>query len=268
MIGRLSGPKPVRDTNRIENLHQRYQQQAGWTTSIRAHLLTSLHLPNNARVLEIGCGTGVVLKEIRHLLPENDYFGIDLLHQPLAYTQEIDHKTGYAQSDANLLPFSSHTFDLIFCHFFLLWAKPTLAILQEASRVLKPASPFIAFAEPDYGGRIDYPAELGAAADLQEQALRAQGAHTRMGRELGHWFAGAGFADFTVGVLGGEWRMEDLAMDAEADREWQTLDEDLRSLPQAQAHDLTAWRDMDKAARANQERILFVPTFYGIGWKK
>ena len=258
----------MRDHIDIEALHQRYQQQAGWTASIRAHLLKSCDLPSAARVLEIGCGTGVVLSEIRKFLPENHYFGIDLLHNAVAYAQEFDHRTGYAQSDANLLPLPSNTFDLVFCHFFLLWAKPTRSILEEARRVLKPASPFIAFAEPDYGGRIDYPAELSTAADLQEQALRAQGAHTRMGRELGHWFASAGFTDITIGVLGGEWRMNDLVMDAGAVQEWQTLQDDLRSLPQTQSHDLTAWQAVDRMARAKQERILFVPTFYGIGWKK
>ena len=257
----------MHDTFDIASLHQRYQQQAGWTASIRAHLLNSCHLPPAARVLEIGCGTGVILAEVCKLMPENHYFGIDLLHRAIDYAQEIDHETGYAQSDANLLPFASNTFDLVFCHFFLLWAKPTLAILQETRRVLKPASPFIAFAEPDYGGRIDYPAELSTVADLQEHALRAQGAHTRMGRELGHWFTGAGFTDITIGVLGGEWRMDDLVMDTEADREWQTLQDDLGSLPQAQAHDLETWQEMDRTARINQERILFVPTFYGIGWK-
>lgn len=268
MNGRISGPKPVRDTTSIESLHQRYQQQAGWTASIRAHLLNPFHLPQNARILEIGCGTGVVLTEVRQLLPDKYYFGIDLLHEPLSFAREIDQETAYAQSDANLLPFPAHTFDLVFCHFFLLWAKPTHVVMQEARRVLKPGGPFIAFAEPDYGGRIDYPVELSVAANLQEQALCAQDAHTRMGRELGHWFTGTGLTDITIGVLGGEWCMDNLAMDAEVDREWQTLQDDLRSLPPTPQHDINTWRDLDKAARANSERILFVPTFYGIGWKK
>jgi SAM-dependent methyltransferase len=258
----------VRDANSIEILHQRYRQQAGWTASIRAHLLKSCGLPPAARVLEIGCGSGVILAEIRRLMPDSHYFGIDLLHNAVAYAQEFDHRTGYAQSDANFLPFAANSFDLVFCHFFLLWATPTHAVVQEARRVLKPGSPFIAFAEPDYGGRIDYPTELNAVGELQEQALRAQGAHTRMGRELGHWFAGGGFTDITIGVLGGEWRMDNLVMDTEAGREWQTLDDDLHHLPQTQSRDLTAWQEMDRTARINQERILFVPTFYGIGWKK
>jgi SAM-dependent methyltransferase len=268
MIGVLSGQKPVRDVNDIEILHQRYRQQAGWTASIRAHLLKSSGLPSAARILEIGCGTGVVLSEIRRIMPENHYFGIDLLHQPLSYAQKIDQKTGYAQSDANLLPFASKTFNLVFCHFFLLWAKPTHNVLQEARRVLKPGSPFIAFAEPDYGGRVDYPTELSTVANLQEQALRKQGAHTRMGRELGHWLTGAGLTDITIGVLGGEWRMDDLAADTDTDREWQTFIDDLRSLSPAQSKDLNAWQVVDRTARINQERILFVPTFYAIGWKK
>jgi SAM-dependent methyltransferase len=252
----------------MEHLHQRYRQQAGWTASIRAHLLSSCHLPQKARVLEIGCGTGVVLAEVRKLMPKNHYFGIDLLHRAIDYAQEIDHETGYAQSDANFLPFAANSFDLVFCHFFLLWARPLHAIIQETRRVLKPGSSFIAFAEPDYGGRIDYPAELSTVADLQEHALRAQGAHTRVGRELGHWFACTGFTNITIGVLGGEWQMEDFVKDTDTDHEWQTLQNDLHFLQQAQAHDLNAWQEVDRTARINQERILFVPTFYGIGWKK
>ena len=59
-------------------------------------------------------------------------------------------------------------------------------------RVTHPGGFVLALAEPDYGGRIDYPTELSQIGDWQKNALKQQGANPLMGRELRSIFSHAG----------------------------------------------------------------------------
>ena len=43
--------------------HRRYQQQAGWSKTVRDHIFLNLNLPDPASILEVGCGTGAVLAD-------------------------------------------------------------------------------------------------------------------------------------------------------------------------------------------------------------
>jgi hypothetical protein len=116
-------------------------------------------------------------------------------------------------------------------------------------------------AEPDYGGRIDYPKELAEIGELQTKALANQGSDPYIGRKMRDIFTRAGLLDVLVGVMGGEWTGS--SSGEEVDSEWRTIDSDLQgtlsnlALTTLRQTDLDAWRD--------GSRILFVPTFYAYG---
>jgi hypothetical protein len=67
--------------------------------------------------------------------------------------------------------------------------------------------------------------------------------------------------DIEVGVLGGEWRGTSASPTLEL--EWETLRSDLRDL--ASEEQLASAQEADRLARLDGSRILFVPTFYGLG---
>jgi hypothetical protein len=129
------------------------------------------------------------------------------------------------------------------------------------ARVTRPGCAVLVLAEPDYGGRIDSPAELTILGKLQTEALRRQGADPETGRKLASLLRDAGLKDIEIGVLGGQWRGNTSVNNWQS--EWEILANDLQDLLSAQ--ELARLRVKDITARQSGERILFVPTFYAWG---
>jgi len=122
----------------------------------------------------------------------------------------------------------------------------------------------LCLAEPDYGGRIEYPESLSALGALQERSLRARGADPRLGRQLRRLLHEAGLTQVQVGVLGGEWAEEAAGQPpTENDLEWRTLADDLKDL--SSPSDLRRLESEFAHARRDGSHILFVPTFFGWG---
>lgn len=211
------------------------------------------------KVLEVGCGTGAVLTDLQ---TEAAIIALDIDTSRLAYSR--DHSEGqisFLGADGHLLPFASGGFDIAFCHFLLLWVSDPKTVLSEMARVTRPGGAVIAFAEPDYGGRIDYPEELAELGILQKQSLLSQGADPNMGRRLPSIFTDAGLKDLQSGVIQGNW--SDPPSDADLDMEWEVIRNDLSGeidenrMEQLYQIDVRSWR--------SGKRVLFVPTFYGYG---
>lgn len=241
--------------------HRRFSQQARWTEEIRRFVVQKAGLGQAHCVLEAGCGTGAILGSMQHLMPTARFIGIDLRVDYLQEGQQIAPQSHLSAADAAALPFPDGCFDAAICHYFLLWVKSPEAILAEMKRVARPGGIIVALAEPDYGGRIDYPAALAELGRMQAQALQIQGADPLMGRKLSSLFHQAGLTDIQTGVMGGQWN-ETPAFEA-WESEWAVLQADLgHTIP---AEKLNWLRSLDGASWQKGDRILFVPTFYAWG---
>lgn len=240
--------------------HQRYRQQAGWTEVVRQHLYQRAGIAQARRVLEVGCGTGAITADLHQYTPAS-VTGIDLNRDDLAYAKAVDSRSDYSAADALALPFPTGEFDAAVCHFFLLWVSRPEQALAEMARVTRYGGVVLALAEPDYGGRMDYPPELAVLGRKQAEALVRQGANTQLGRELAALLRGAGLREVEVGLLGGQWQAACLPQGWET--EWKVLENDLKvDVPPGELQRL---KDIDRRAWEKGERILFVPTFYGWG---
>jgi SAM-dependent methyltransferase len=244
----------------INEWHKRFMQQARWTEEIRRSCYTRLNFKSAARVLEIGCGSGVITTDLHRFSPGNIY-GVDIRLDFLGHACTIDPLTRFIQGNALSLPFNNHVMDATICHFILLWVKQPEQALAEMRRVTRHGGYVVALAEPDYGGRIDYPDQLSELGRLQGNALKAQGADINTGRKLAALFHHAGLKNVQAGLLGGTWKK---ALSIEAwQSEWTMLASDLAdNLPRTELDNL---RDLDAAAWRSGERILFVPTFFAWG---
>lgn len=244
----------------VEFWHRRYVQQAVWTRALRAHLYCQCSLPSGSRILDAGCGTGALFKDPAQTF-EARTFGVDIDFSSLVFAADTHTATVLACADVQRLPFAAHSFDLCYCHFLLLWLSDPLTGLKEMRRVTQPGGAVLVLAEPDYGGRIDYPPELEELGALQRDALRYQGADPCLGRRVHSLMKAAGFEGVETGLMGGSWN--DTSYISENDLEGEVLEQDLKdSVP---CDKILTLRQRDRQAWQNGERILFVPTFYSIG---
>ncbi|GAB4495851.1 MAG: hypothetical protein OHK0052_04440 [Anaerolineales bacterium] len=242
----------------LKHWHARYLQQAAWSKPLRDHLWSRLGLSAARNILEVGCGTGALLDDLRQR-GEARLWGADISSEALKFASPRLPTVRLAQADAVSLPFVSSTFDVTVCHFLLLWLPNPQAALRELLRVTQPGGWVLALAEPDYDGRIDAPGIMQHFGAYQNVALRQQGANTRIGRRLGGLFAESGLQVQETGLLGGQWQP---GIPDGWEVEWQVLENDLRDFHLV--YPLEEFRRRDREAWLRGERVLFVPTFYAV----
>jgi len=244
----------------VMDWHARYSQQARWTANVRNYLFARAGVGTAHKILEIGCGTGAVLSEFPSLTKAGA-FGLDIDLKAARQSQQNVQSAMLTCGDGIALPYSSQTFDIVLCHFLLLWAKSPVGILKEMKRVVQRGGAVIALAEPDYASRLDYPSTLEPLGRWQAESLRRRGADPEAGRKLPGWFTAAGITPIETGIIAGGWSAA--SSSDERTLEWAVIESDL--VGQIPAQDLQELKKLDEAAWANGERVLFVPTFYAWG---
>jgi ubiquinone/menaquinone biosynthesis C-methylase UbiE len=248
-------------TKPISELHSQYVFQSLWTEPTRNYLLNLAGAQSNSRILEVGCGTGVILEDVRRKYNLTS-FGIDLEFSCLLFAQNEQCSERLALADVQHMPFPNQSFDITFCHYFLLWVHDKNRTLQEMIRVTRLGGAVIAFAEPDHRARIDYPANLEEIGRLQNLSLINQGADIAAGRKLAQLFNANGLSNVLVGIYGNEFKVEN-ALEAH-NFEWNYLKDDLSIW--LDAEQISNLIELDRQARINYQRILYIPTFWAIGW--
>lgn len=237
--------------------HRRYLQQAKWTRDLRAYLFKKAGLDTASNVLEIGCGTGAILSELPNHISRH---GLDIDRAGLDQCRVHAPAASLVQGNALELPYSNQIFDIVYCHFLLLWVSDPRRALLEMKRVAKSGAHVIAFAEPDYAARVDEPRELVPLGQWQAEALKRQGADPGLGARLDELFFEAGIQLIETGTI------QNAGLDPSPEEweiEWAVIESDLAgSIP---SNDLHKMKMLDQQARARGERVLHVPTYFAWG---
>jgi ubiquinone/menaquinone biosynthesis C-methylase UbiE len=241
------------------NWHARYQQQARWTQNTRDYLFKRAGLDTAKQVLEVGCGTGALWEHLT--LPTGaSAHGLDLSLDSAKLARRNTPNLLTVNAAGEFLPYPDACFDLVFCHYLLLWVQKPALVLREMARVTRPGGMILALAEPDHAARIDAPPALQALGEWQTESICAQGANPQMGRQLAGAFAEAGIKLIENGVIGGGWNV---SSPAETEMEWAVLENDLAG--RIPAKDIQHMKNIDLQTRQDGSRVLFVPTFYAWG---
>jgi SAM-dependent methyltransferase len=244
--------------------HQRFLIQSEWTRETRQYLYHRTGMVNAQRILDVGCGTGVLIQELHQAL-EVPIIGLDINIDFIAVARKNSPSAKFVLGDGQAMPLEANTFDCCFCHFLLLWVEDPLGIIREMKRVTQPGGSILAIAEPDYGGRIDHPSMFSILGEWQTSALRHQGADPNMGRKLSGIFHQAGLGEIEVGVIGAQWVGQPSKQDLSS--EWEIIRSDLESLNISSEvmHTSEELREHELIALESGDRILYVPTFYACG---
>jgi len=120
--------------------------------AMRDDYLTDLAPAADARVLEIGCGTGAVTRDLAGRAPAGRAVGMD--PSPLFVEQAARRAEGIANlsfvcGDGRALPFGDAAFDAVVCHTSLCHIPEPERVLAEARRVLAPEGRLAVF-DGDY----------------------------------------------------------------------------------------------------------------------
>ena len=242
------------------NWHKRFLQQAGWTRNLRNYLLGKIELHENADILDVGCGTGALFVDFEHR--QDTYIGLDLDYNRLAYAQAHFVDTNLICAKGEKMPLRNRSFDLVFCHYLLLWIQHPAQLLKEMCRVSRKGGIVAAFSEPDYQARVDHPEVFQKLGQLQNHSLQEQGVNLSIGRQLNQLFHQAGLVDVHNGVLGGEWS-NDPQSKLSFEGEWEMLIHDLSAY--LTAAEINAYKDDAQEAWLTGNQTLFIPTFYAYG---
>jgi ubiquinone/menaquinone biosynthesis C-methylase UbiE len=238
------------------NEHARYLQQASWTRELRAYLFEKAGTENARRALEVGCGTGAILADVRS---PASLFGLDIDLKALAECKIRAPKAALTRGDAHTLPYPAETFDIVYCHFLLLWIAQPLKVVSELKRVARRGGSIIAFAEPDYANRVDKPETLAQIGRRQIESLKRRGADPTFGARLAETFHRAGIKLVETGPI----EKSGMNRPDEWEQEWAMIESDLaESVP---VEEIQKMKLMDGEAWARGERVLYVPTYFAFG---
>jgi len=236
------------------NWHSRYLQQAEWTRALRTYLFEQAGLKNARRVLEVGCGTGAILCD---LVTPASLHGLDLDPVALAECRVHASAASLTRSDAHFLPYPDQSFDIVYCHYLLLWVHDPLQVVREMARVGRSV---LALAEPDYSQRVDEPAALKSLGEWQTEALRRQGANPSFGAMLAETFYEAGIKLIETGPIQGQAVMRSVE---DWENEWAVIEADLEGI--IPGREIQKMKKLDEEARHQGKRTLQVPTYFAWG---
>jgi 2-polyprenyl-6-hydroxyphenyl methylase/3-demethylubiquinone-9 3-methyltransferase len=97
-------------------------------------------LPSSSKVLDMGCGAGFLTQELSNL--GHEVTGVDLSEESLKIARQLDTKGTYILADVTKVPLPAESFDAVCAMDLLEHVENPKAVVQEASRLLKPGGLF------------------------------------------------------------------------------------------------------------------------------
>jgi SAM-dependent methyltransferase len=195
--------REMSDESMIRNLAA--QAEAIWPQE--APIFARYSLPPNARILDVGCGTGEITSRVAELFPSAELLGIDLDEQHLERARARSARYGprvrFQVGDALQLPLADAQFHLVICRHLLQAVPSARRVVKEMQRVARPGAQLHLIAE-DYGMLWCHPTQRDSDVFWREGALvygEAIGVDLRVGRKMFTLLTDLGLVDIAVNWL-------------------------------------------------------------------
>ena len=98
-------------------------------------------IPFGGAVLEVGCGTGIIIAEVSKNRPDLTCVGVDSSLRRLTDGHQWE-KLSLTTANADKLPYNDCRFDAVYCRLMLEYLSHPEASLAEMFRVCKPGGSF------------------------------------------------------------------------------------------------------------------------------
>lgn len=112
---------------------------------LRQSLKSMAGLKVGAKVLELGCGAGQFIREIKTIRTELDCYGSDISQHAIAVAKQVNDGVSYDLSSENKTPYTDNFFDAVLIYDVLEHVASPNLILAEVNRVLKSGGVFYCF---------------------------------------------------------------------------------------------------------------------------
>ncbi len=184
-----------RKTNEdFEELIKKLELQALETAEERFPLYLEVGLKEADLVLDVGCGSGIVTRDIA-ILTKGKVIGVDSSKDMIDVAKHV--LKNFDNVDLRIcnskkLDFDDNTFDIVTCNLVLMWSVDPQMLVNEMARVTKPGGIVLASLEPDYGGKLHYPEDQKIDPIFAGEAIKKRGGDPHIGRKLRSLFVRAG----------------------------------------------------------------------------
>ena len=109
-----------------------------------------LDSPADARILELGCGVGMLWRDNRPRIPATWRLTLsDFSFGMVETTRAENLPADFLQNDAQAIPFRDHYFDAVMANHMLYHVPDVAGVIAEARRMLKPSGKFYAATNGD-----------------------------------------------------------------------------------------------------------------------
>jgi SAM-dependent methyltransferase len=162
------------------------------------------HLQDARRVLSVGCGPGVFLRELAEIHPNAEFVGVDLSAERIDDGKSRLRGVANARvqvGDAQALPFESDSFDFVFCRFLMEYLPDKRRALEEMVRICRGGGKILL---QDLDGQFLWHSpedpELQQTIERVVSRLASTGFDPFVGRKLFNLCFEAGLAEINVQI--------------------------------------------------------------------
>jgi len=157
-----------------------------------------------ARVLDVGCGTGLFSHHVAGRLPGSEVVGVDMDEGRLGYARRrgLLPNLRFDRGDLGGLPYDDGAFDLVFCRLVLIHMPDPTAALGEMARVTRPGGRVVAYENVHDG--IWFSPEKRAFSQVLAEAMRVmreRGMEPSQGLHLGPAMVRVGLGEVRAEVI-------------------------------------------------------------------
>jgi ubiquinone/menaquinone biosynthesis C-methylase UbiE len=186
-----------RSKEELDDFIRKLELQALETIEERTPLYKEIGLKNAKLVLDVGCGSGTVTRDISHY-SKGKVIAVDgsknMIKVAFNVLKKNKKNIELLISSAEYLPFDDNVFDIVTCNLLLMWANNPQNVVNEMARVVKTNGKVLASLEPDYGGKLHYPENPKIDPIFAGEAIRKKGGDPHIGRKLRLLFVRAGLS--------------------------------------------------------------------------